>query len=42
MSSFDIEKLNKVLDDYVSSLEKTRPEKLYKWRVTKHVMEYCI
>ena len=40
MSSFNIEKLNKVLDDYADSLEKTRPDELYKWRVTKHVMEH--
>lgn len=39
MPSFDIEKLNKVLADYEASLEKTRPEEIYKWSITDHVMK---
>ena len=35
----DPEKLNKVLADYEASLEKTRPEEIYKWSITDHVMK---
>ena len=39
MPSFNVDKLNKVLVDYEAALEKTRPDEIYKWLVTKHVSE---